>query len=276
RRSSRACSRTSTAPSTCARPRSPAPAWGSRSPAATCAPTAATSPSPRGRASGPPSPCGSRWRGPATTEGGPHPTAVTISLHSWVPPPEEFRDRPRRARHRHERSAHAPHRPRREARLPAGRPGPARDRRAAGGAVPRRGGDALRRVRGRGRVLRDLRLPHHHTPAGEPRAGGPDPLRPLLCQAGAPHSAGRSAGRCAHLARFVDLAVPAADAQRGGRGDRHRAVRAELLLRPAGHGLPGRVHSVGVPALLVARHRGAVLPALAGAAGGGVLAVSAP
>src|SRR5699024_11132118 len=270
------CSRTPTAPSTCARPRSPAPGWGSRSPAATCAPTAATSPSPRGRASGPPSPCGSRWRGPATTEGGPHPTAVTISLHSWVPPPEEFRDRPRRARHRHERTARAPHRPRREARLPAGRPGPASDRGDAGGAVPRRGGFPLRRVRGRGRVLRDLRLPDHHAPAGEPSAGRPDPLRPLLRPAGPPQPPGRPRGGRAHAARGVDLAVPAADAQRGGWGDRHRAVRTELLLRPAGHGLPGRVHPVGVPALLVSRHRGAVLFALAGAAGGGVLAVPAP
>src|SRR5699024_7578870 len=60
---------------------------------------------------------------------------------------------------------------REEVQLPPGCPGVAGDRRNARGALPRRGADPLGRVRRRRCLLRDLRLPDHHPPAGIP----PDP-----------------------------------------------------------------------------------------------------
>ena len=146
---------------------------------------------------------------------------------------------------------------------PAGRP-----RRAArpgdprGAPLPPRPDLAARRVPRRRRLLRRLRLPHHH-PAGA-RAGHRRPHRParLLVApraAAAPRTAGLRAGRRA--ARPAQRGRPARRHRAAGAGRHH--VHLELARDPRRNRLLRGHLTTAADEPVVPRRRGAVLPALA-------------
>ena len=151
--------------------------------------------------------------------------------------------------------------------FPAGYPGASCRRHPGCGRLPRWSpghGRGLHRCR---RLLRHLRVPHHRP---DPRRGGRPRrllLRPLLRPPG-PAAAPLGGARHRHdRGRLGGCALTAAGGERAqGRGGL-RLVRRQLPVRRRGHQLPERgQRRLTVPALLVARRGGAVLPGVAGAA----------
>ncbi len=90
----------------------------------------------------------------------------------------------------------------------------------------------------------------------------------VLRPAGPPDPAGGHAGAGRNDDRLAAAAAAAADALGLEGRPVDRPLRRQLPLRCHQDQLPGRLDPLPVPALLVARRRGAVLPGLAPAAGG--------
>ena len=130
--------------------------------------------------------------------------------------------------------------------------------------VSRRTGAGRRWVPGRVGVLHAVGVPHHHVAAARASGRASDRPRPLLRTACPPAGAGRvRIHRSGAGPRFVLDRRPAPCAARRRR--RQRGERRQLALRVRRSVVPGPVrrHAESAGPLLVARHRGAVLPAAA-------------
>ena len=138
-----------------------------------------------------------------------------------------------------------------------------RDRGRRGAALPRRRVDRARRLPRRRHVLRPLRLPDHLAADHRARGHRPDRPVPVLAPARAAAAAGRVPGHRGHRAGGGDLPARRrrADARRR---DRLLLLRQQLAPGPGAAVLLRDVPApVAAAAPVVARRRGAVLPAVA-------------